>query len=169
MTKAIGWFKRTMLLLLGLLIALLMVAVGGLMYFHIPQNAAGMAAKGICSAAFVAGRPAQDLMAQDVLPASPVLSAIKVTIDEANHSVTARFAGLLSRRAVLLSQRGCVLDLEPDATAKAYVPAVDAGQPWPLGEAALPAAQWGAGVDAAKLEKVAASTPAPHCALGKAA
>lgn len=156
MKQAMGWFKRTVLLLLGLLIALLMVAVGGLMYFHIPQNAAGMAAKGICSAAFVAGRPTQDLMAQDVLPASSVLSAIKVTIDEANHSVTARFAGLFSRRAVLLSQRGCVLDLEPDATAKAYVSAVDASQPWPLGEAALLSAQWGAGVDAAKLEKVAA-------------
>src|SRR5450830_1535665 len=156
MAQASGWIKRGLQIGSGLLVALMTLAIAALLYLGIPQNAAGMAAKGICSAAFVAGRPAQDLMAQDVLPASPVLSAIKVTIDEANHSVTARFAGLFSRRAVLLNQRGCVLDLEPDATAKAYAPAVDASQPWPLGEAALPSAQWGTGVDAAKLEKVAA-------------
>lgn len=155
MAQGVAWFKRAMWSLVWLLIALLVTAIAGLTYFGIPQNAAGMAAKGICSAAFVAGRPTQSLMAQDVLPASPVLSAIKVTIDEVNHSVTARFAGLVSRRAVLLNHRGCVLDLEPDASVKAYIPLVDPGQPWPMGEAALPVVQWGAGVDAAKLKKIA--------------
>jgi CubicO group peptidase (beta-lactamase class C family) len=139
--------------LLGLLLALLVLASAGLLYFGIPYNAAGMAAKGICSAAFVAGRPRQDLMAQDVLPASPVLALISVTIDEATHSVSARFAGLFERRAVLLAGRGCVLGLEPDPAAKPYTPMVDAGQPWPKGEAALPAAEW-TGVDKAKLDKV---------------
>ena len=156
MTQRVGWFKRAMLWLSGLIIALLLIAVGGLMYLGIPQNSAGMAAKGICSAAFVAGRPTQDLMAQEVLPASPVLALIKVTIDETGHSVTARFAGVVSRRAVLLKDRGCVLDLEPDPSAKPYTPTADTSQPWPIGEAALPATQWGAGADIAKLEKVAA-------------
>jgi CubicO group peptidase (beta-lactamase class C family) len=55
----------------------------------------------------------------------------------------------------LTRDRGCVLDLEPDASAKAYTPVADLSQSWPLGEAALPPAQWDAGIDAAKLEKVA--------------
>ncbi len=155
MKLASGWFKRALMWLFGSLLVLIMLAVGALVYFGIPQNAAGMAAKGICSAAFVAGRPRQDLMAQDVLPASPVLALIKADIDEASHSVTARFAGLVSRRAVLLRHRGCVLDLPPDATAQAYAPQADTEQPWPKGEAALPVSQWGDGVNAEKLEQIA--------------
>ena len=147
-------FRRAMSWLPGLLLTLLMLGSAGLLYFGIPQNAAGMAAKGICSAAFVAGRPRQDLMAQDVLPASPVLALISVTIDEATHSASARFAGLFERRAVLLTGRGCVLGLEPDPAAKPYTPTVDAGQAWPMGEAALPSAEW-TGVDKSRLEKVA--------------
>ncbi len=154
MMQTMVWIRRTVVWLLALLFAALAVVIGALLYFHIPQNAAGMAAKGICSAAFVAGRPTQDLMRQDVLPASAVLSLISVTIDEAQHSVTARFAGVISRRAVLLSQRGCVLDLEPDAAAMAYTPASDASQLWPAGDAAVPVAQWGASVDSAKLQQV---------------
>ena len=157
MKLASGWFKRALMWLFGSLLVLIMLAVGVLMHFGIPQNAAGMAAKGICSAAFVAGRPRQDLLAQDVLPASPVLALIKADIDEASHSVTARFAGLVSRRAVLLRHRGCVLDLAPDATAQAYAPQADTGQPWPKGEAALAASQWGDGVDAEKLKTIAES------------
>ena len=155
MTQGITWFKRAAWTLLGLLIALLVLVVGGLMYYEIPRNAAGMAAKGVCSAAFVAGRPRQDLMAQDVLPASPVLALIKLSIDETVHSVTARFAGVVSRRAVLLKARGCVLDLEPDAAAKPYTPAADLSQVWPKGDAAIPATDWGADVDAAKLKALA--------------
>ena len=156
MAQGMVWYRRAMLWLSVPLVTALAVVVGALLYFGVPRNAAGMAAKGICSAAFVAGRPTPDLMAQDVLPASPVLSMITLSIDPAGHSVTARFAGLFARRAVLLADRGCVLDLEPDPSVKSYTPAVDPSQPWPLGEAALPAAQWGAGVDAARLEKVAA-------------
>jgi len=156
MKQNISGFRRALFWASAGLVGILVLAIGALTYFGIPQNAAGMAAKGICSAAFVAGRPTQDLMRQDVLPASPVLSLIKVSIDAVHHSVTARFAGVISRRAVLISHRGCVLDMEPDPSAKAYVPTADLNQPWPLGEAALPVAQWGAGIDAARLEKVVA-------------
>ena len=48
----------------GLLILVLTV-LAVLLYFGIPRNAAGMAAKGVCSAAFVAGRPSDRLMEQD--------------------------------------------------------------------------------------------------------
>ena len=156
MALASGWIKRGLLLLSGLLLAVLALAIAALLYLRIPQNAAGMAAKGVCSAAFVAGRPTQNLLADDVLPASAVLALVTVNIDEASHSVTARFAGVIARRAVLLPNRGCVLDLEPDASAQAYKPAVDIRQPWPQGDAALPADQWGAGVDSARLQQVVA-------------
>jgi CubicO group peptidase (beta-lactamase class C family) len=148
MKQEVSGFKRALWTLLGFVAALLVLAVGGLMYFKIPRN-------GICSAAFVAGRPAQDLMAQDVLPASPVLALIKVSIDEVQHSVTTRFAGVVERRAVLLNHRGCVLDLEPDAAAQPHTPSADLSQAWPTGDAAVPAADWGAAVNAAKLKQVA--------------
>lgn len=137
------------------LAALVLLVVGALVYLGIPRNAAGMAAKGICSAAWVGGRPTAQLMAEEVLPASPVLKAISVTIDEAQHTVTARFAGMVSRRAVLVRDRGCVLDVEPDPQAQPYKPQADRATPWPQGELALSPDQWGAGVDAQKLSRVA--------------
>lgn len=146
---------RVVRTVVGLLLVLVLAVVGALAYLGIPQNAAGMAAKGICSAAFVAGRPIANLMAQEVLPASPVLHAISISVDEVAHTVTARFAGVVSRRASLVSQRGCVLDAEPDPAAKPYQPSADTSAPWPLGDAALPSAQWGDGVDASRLGRVA--------------
>jgi hypothetical protein len=148
MRRAVRWVG-------GLVLGMVMFVVGALAYLGIPQNAAGMAAKGICSAAFVAGRPIANLMAEEVLPASPVLKAISISVDEIAHTVTARFAGVVSRRASLVSQRGCVLDAEPDPTAKPYQPSFDSAVPWPRGDAAETSAQWGAGIDAARLAQVA--------------
>ncbi|MDT8989984.1 serine hydrolase [Curvibacter sp. APW13] len=136
-------------------LALLIVVVGALLYFRIPQNAAGMAAKGVCSAAFVAHRPVAELMAQDVLPASPALAAVSVQVDAGTRSATGRFAGLFARRAVWLPERGCVLDLEPQPNAPQAGVAVDAASVWPAGEAALPANDWGPGVNAKQLQQVA--------------
>jgi len=148
-------FKRVLWTALAVLMALLVLLIGVLNYFGIPQNAAGMAAKGICSAAFVAGRPVQNLFAQDVLPASPVLGAIRISVNEPGHSVTASFLGLVARTASLTRDRGCVLELPPDSSAQAYTPSVDNSQPWPQGDAALAPANWGAGVDALKLQQIA--------------
>ena len=143
----------------GLIVGLLVLAVAALVALGIPRNAAGMAAKGICSAAFVAERPLPNLMAEEVLPASPVLGAIGISVDQAGRSVTARFAGLFARRARLLADRGCVLDVD-DGAAKAAAPSgtsavADPGRPWPQGQAPLPVEQWGAGVDARALQQLA--------------
>lgn len=154
MAEPASLIKRVLWGGLSLVLAVAVIAFGALMYFGIPQNAAGMAAKGICSAAFVAGRPQQNLFVQDVLPASPVLNAIAIAVDDKAYTVTATFAGVVSRRAVLTRQRGCVLDIEPDPSAKPYVPSVDATRPWPQGEAPVPSAQWGAGVNVAALQGV---------------
>lgn len=153
MAKASDRIKRGLLLLSGLVLNLAVLASGARLYLGIPQNAAGMAAKGVCSAAFVAGRPWQALMAQDVWPASALLRLVSVTIDENARSVTAKFAGLFARRAALLPQRGCVLDVAAVSPSAALAPRTSAAaeQAWPQSEAALPMTEWGAGVDAAAL------------------
>ncbi len=150
----VRWAKRLAVGAGVIVLGLLVLVVGAMFYIGLPQFGAGMAAKGVCSAAFVAGRPVQNLLAEEVLPASPILRAVTVSVDEAQHTVTARFAGLVSRRAALVRDRGCVLDAEPDPSAKPYVPTVDNSKPWPQGDAAVPPAQWGPGVDAARLQQV---------------
>ena len=118
--------KKVLLWMLGIVGVLLVVAIGALLWVGIPAKASSMAAKTVCSAAFVAGRPTtNDLFAEDVLPASPVLAVVSTDIDETAHSVTARFLGLFPRTASLVTDRGCVLGADPDATAVAYTPAAD--------------------------------------------
>ena len=160
MAKASVWIKHGLLSLGSLLVALVLLSVLVLQYFHIPANAAGMAAKGVCSAAFVAGRPWQKMMAEDVLPASPVLRLISIVVNETDRTVTGTFAGFSVRTAVWLPDRGCVLDgaraasPNPTTPSAATRPNPDADNPWPQGEAPLPLAQWGAGVDASALKQV---------------
>ena len=151
MTRARGWIRGV---LIGVLSLIALVAAA-LLFIGIPQNAAGMAAKGICSAAFVAGRPPANLLADDVLPASPVLKLISVDVDEGNRSVSAKFAGLFKRTAALLPNRGCVLNVVPGGAVPSRASTAAApNSPWPAGDKPLSTADWGAGVDAAALQKV---------------
>ncbi len=158
MANTSGLLGRSLKWLLIAALALLALAVGALFYSGIPKNAAGMAAKGVCSAAFVAARPVDNLLADDVLPASPVLKLISVQIDEKEKRVTAKFAGLLPRTAQWLPNRGCVLDSAGSITQgdSVYFPRVGTPQPWPDGNAPSPVAQWASGVDAPALQKVVA-------------
>ncbi len=147
--------KKVLLWILGIVGVLLVVVIGALLWVGIPAKASSMAAKTVCSAAFVAGRPTtNDLFAEDVLPASPVLAVVSTDIDESARSVTARFLGLFPRTASLVTDRGCVLEAEPDATAVAYTPAADTATEWPKGDGALDESQWPTGVDAAALTAV---------------
>lgn len=148
--------KRITLSLLAIVVTVLVLAIAGLLFLRIPQNAASMAAKSVCSAHFVAGRDAtaDELMEQDVLPASAALSLISTSIDEEERSVTSKFLWLIPATASLQTERGCVLDLPPDAAAQPYVPAATDPAPWPLGDAALPPEQWGESVNAAALQQV---------------
>lgn len=150
------WTARALKWLLGCLLALVLLVVGALLVLGIPGFAAGMAAKGICSATFVAGRTGPGLLQAEVLPADPVLTPVSVTVDPVQRSVTGRYAGLFARRAVWLPDRGCVLDLEPAPAPSGSASlgpssSTDPAQPWPVGNAALEPAQWGPGVDAGKL------------------
>jgi CubicO group peptidase (beta-lactamase class C family) len=156
------WLRRSLFVLLGLVILLPLLLAVALVALGIPSFASGMAAKGVCSAVFVAGRSAQGLLEQEVLPADPVLTPVGVSIDQAQRSATGRYLGMAPRRAVWLPDRGCVLDLDPAPPAAIAGSAVgsrslpDAGKPWPEGNAALPAASWGADVDSARLQKTIA-------------
>lgn len=150
------WIKRILLGLLVAVLLLLVLAVAALLYLRIPQNAASLAAQSVCSAHFVGGREgsAEELMEQDVLPASPALSLVSTTIDEEQRSVTAKFLRVLPATASLQAERGCVLDLPPDPAAQPYVPAPADPAVWPQGDAALPVDQWDEGVDVAALQQV---------------
>lgn len=149
------WLKRTILTIVSVIVLLFVVAVGLLLYYNIPSNGAGMAAKAVCSATFVAGRDnGQDVFAEDVLPASPAFKAISTNVNQQEKSVTGKFLGMFERRASLLPDRGCVLDEPPDPAAQPYVPPPPNPAPWPQGDAALTQNQWPAGVNAERLQKV---------------
>ncbi len=150
------WLRRLLVTLLVVVALLVAVVVAVVMWFDIPSNAAGMAAKSVCSAAFVAGRgtDAPTLMEQDVLPASPALGLVSTQVDAEQASVTAEFLGMFDRRASLQSGRGCVLDTEPDPQAQPFVAPPTDPQPWPTGDTVVPRSQWPQGVDAGALDEV---------------
>lgn len=127
--------KKLLAWVFGILLFLLAVVIGALLWFHIPSNAAGISAKSVCSAYFVAGRDqdGRDLFAEDVLPASGVLQVVSTDIDVENRSVTSRFLGMFPRTASLVTDRGCVLDLPADPTATPYKTSSQAGA-WPSGD-----------------------------------
>ena len=149
------WLKWILLTLL-ILVVLLIAAVVGLLWFTgIPANSAGLTAQTVCAGTFVSGRDPQAVYADDVLPQSPALSLVSIDVDQTRRAVTATFLGLVGRQATLQTDRGCVLDLPPDPDAMVYQPAPASDQPWPQGDAALPARQWPEGVDRAKLTAIA--------------
>lgn len=155
-SKGRSWVKAILFTLLGIVVVLGGLIVGVLLWFNIPSNAAGMAAESICSAKFVAGRTgdAQQLMTEDVLPASGVLKAISTSIDADQKAVSATFLGGFKRTASFSGDRGCVLDLQPDPAAQPYDPASQVPAPWPVGNTPLTAEQWPSGVNAAGLQAV---------------
>jgi len=138
-SKAGRWTTR---ILIGVGVAILVVlvlAIGVLWYLKIPEVAAGMAAKAVCSANFVADRSgsADELMAEDVDGASPAFALVSTSIDDEEKSVSARFLGVVSQRATLMDERGCVLDGDVDTTAEPVTPDSPDPAPWPVGDAAV--------------------------------
>ncbi len=148
------WLRWVLLSILILIVLLLAAVIGGLWYTGIPANSAGLAAQTVCAGTFVSGRDPQEVFTDDVLPQSPALSVISIDVDQARRSVTAKFLGLVERKAVLLPNRGCVLDLPPDPEAQPYTPAPQSPEPWPQGDAAVQRSQWPRGVDRTGLVRV---------------
>lgn len=149
--------KKVLLWLVGILAVVLAAVVGVLWYLRIPSSLMGMAAKSVCSGTYVAGRDADRVFEEDVLPASSLLTVIAIEPDDERRAVTARLLGVMSRTAWLVEDRGCVLDLEPVTAAEPYTPTADATTAWPQGDAAVAQDEWPEGVDAAQLSSVVES------------
>ena len=144
--------RRALIGSAGIAVTLAASAAAALVITGLPRIAAGMAAKAVCSAVFVAGRSPDGLLDQDVRPADRLLLPVRVSIDRQQRSVTGHYLGAAARRAVWLPDRGCVLDVAPAAAGSAVrAPAEDASATWPEGNAPLDRAQWGQGVDATRL------------------
>jgi CubicO group peptidase (beta-lactamase class C family) len=145
---------KVLLWILGILAVLLAIVVGVLWFLRIPSSLMGMAAKSVCSGAYLAGRPADRVFTEDVLPASSLLQLVTIEADEEERAVTARLFWIMSRTAWLVEDRGCVLDAEPFAAAEPYAPSLDTTTAWPRGDAPAPRDQWPDGVDAPQLAAV---------------
>lgn len=131
--------KKVALGALLVLLLLLAGAVAAALALGIPRNAAGMAARSVCSAAFVAGRAPEAVFAADVRPASPALAVVQVSADPATRSVRGSFAGLFERTARHLGDRGCVLDV-PAGLSTAGAPAAASTAPTASAAATAPTA-----------------------------
>lgn len=141
-------------IVLGVLAVLLLAIAGGigyLLYLKVPQSASGISAKSACSAVFVAGRDPATVYDEDIVGASPALQLVSINVDETNHSVTAKTAGLFPRTASLQPGRGCVLDAEPNPDVQTFQTTADPSALWPQGDAPTPQDQWPQGVDVAAL------------------
>ena len=128
-----------------LIFTLVFVFVAALIYggnylSDVLSAGSGFAAKNICSGYFLSGMPGQQIVAEVLLPASPVLAIVSFEIDTDERRVDTRFFGLFPRRAVFTDGTGCTL-LRVDRQSmdrKIDVPLVrepDDTLPWPQGAA----------------------------------
>lgn len=154
------WGKRigiALAVIVGLFVVLVAGAFAYLLYLKIPQSASGISAKAVCSGVFIAGRDPANLYDEDVVGASPALTVVSVSVDEANRTATAKTLGMFSRTAALIPERGCVLDVEPNPNAIPFQTSPPDPAPWPAGDGTVPQSEWPAGVDAAALNEVVAN------------
>lgn len=132
------------------LFVLAIIGLGGWLYVSPPdliRVAAAYTAKIVCSNVFIAGREANQVLADDVqAPGHPILKYIRVSVDKQAGTVSAGLAGVFGKGlAVYRPGLGCssVPDGGDDkakaiAVAQAEPQAVHAGQAWPLGDQVLP-------------------------------
>lgn len=134
----------------------------------IPTSAAGMAAKNVCSAMFVSGRSFDNIMREDILPASVIMRLAQVSIDTKLRQTSASLPGTVERHAIYRDKLGCMLlgpgQLPPPAGVdRAPWPIDDRHhdtiskqafaqkRPWPLGNGAADE-QWPESVDRDQLQ-----------------
>jgi len=103
---------RLSIRLISLLVLLLIVATAAAAVaayqLGIAQSAAGMAAKNVCSAMFLANRSEHDVITHDILPASVVLRLARINTDTQRRQVSASLPGTGDRYAVFKGELGCV-------------------------------------------------------------
>jgi CubicO group peptidase (beta-lactamase class C family) len=138
-------------LVLGIVVALLLAAIGVVLYLGpIAPVATGYAAKVVCSAVFAAERDLDDAIGD--LPPNPLVPLLRVSADRSGGTVRATLLGLAGSTAYFTPRLGCTLaDERPSFTGPDPLPLPDPDQPWPQGDApaALPDDVDAAALDAA--------------------
>jgi len=133
---------KKLILTSGLVVIATLVFAG--YYLSIVMSAgSGFAAKNICSGHFVSGMPGQQIVAEILLPASPLLSNFSFEIDTVKRQVDTQFFGLAQRRAVFTEGTGCTLLREGREKMQrklelAALKEPNATLPWPQGTAPAP-------------------------------
>lgn len=135
-----------------------------------PAALAGFAARTVCGGVFIAGRPIDEVVQQDLQSLSVAMRLIEISADPDTQRVTATLPIAGSRHALYRPERGCTL-LPPQEVPEVAVLAGSTRPqredllggaaaalrserlqplevPWPLGAGALPPAQWPDGVNA---------------------
>jgi CubicO group peptidase (beta-lactamase class C family) len=128
-------------LLLGIVVALLLAAIGVVLYLGpIAPIATGYAAKVTCSAVFVSERDLED--ARGDLPPNPLVPFLRIDDDPSERTVRATLLGFAGSTAYDTPGLGCTLaDERPAFAAPAPLPPPEPDRPWPEGDgpATLPA------------------------------
>jgi CubicO group peptidase (beta-lactamase class C family) len=138
-------------LVLGVVVALLLAAIGVVLYLGpIAPIATGYAAKVACSAVFVAERDLDDAMGD--LPPNPLVPFLRVRADRSTGTVRATLLGFAGSTAYFTPRLGCTLaDARPSFAGPDPLPLPDPNRPWPQGDgpAELPDDLDAAALDAA--------------------
>ena len=105
------FFNWKSLILTGAITAL---AYGAIQVSALISAGSGFSAKNICSGYFISNIPAERIRDEALVPASPVFSNIRFTVNEKERWVDVSMFGLQQRRAVFRQGIGCTL-LSPGA------------------------------------------------------
>lgn len=100
----------------ALLLLIISVAAAVLVaawWLGVPAVVGGLAARGVCSAVYLAGRAPDAVLREDLAPAHPLLRWVSLHLAPTEHSVTAQLGWFDARTARYLPPFGCVLDPTP--------------------------------------------------------
>ena len=94
-------------------VLLFLIALGYAVYFvywQVAPIAAGYKSKLLCSAVFVAGRPGESVLAEELSPkVNPLLYLVSTEVDQEGKSASATAFGMVTRTAVFREGLGCTI------------------------------------------------------------
>jgi CubicO group peptidase (beta-lactamase class C family) len=138
----------------GAVLSLLAVlGYGGFTLSRLAPIGTAYAAKTLCSGVFVSGRPADAVIAEDIMAGvHPLLKLVHVSVDVERQRARASFVGFAVREAAFRRGLGCTLALEAPSGALAPTPRIGLDSSEPDATPVLTAMPPPAEVDARKLQ-----------------